>query len=99
MSWINLPEILTPQSKIIDISTTHANNDPTGPVTGGHMLIQGTMARVQAIDRKTDPVICREVRAQENYVSPVHFRGFDISGLQFGRYYALLIGICTDDPN
>lgn len=96
---MDLPAILTPQSEIIGISTTCGGSDPTGPVTGGHILIQGSMGRVQIIDHKTWPILCREDEVKETYKGPVNFRGFDVSGLQFGQYYVLLLGTYTTDPN
>ncbi|KAF5588648.1 hypothetical protein FPANT_6566 [Fusarium pseudoanthophilum] len=89
----------TIELQIIDISTTLGGSDPTGPVAGGHMLIQGSMGRIQIISHKTWPILCREDDVQENYNGPVDFEGFDISDLQFGQYYVLLLGTCTDDPN
>ncbi|KAF5710968.1 heterokaryon incompatibility protein [Fusarium mundagurra] len=89
----------SPLQMIVDITTTRGSSDSTGPVAGGHMLIQGRMGRVEIIGHKTWPILCREDEVQENNNGPVHFEGFDISGLQFGQYYALLLGTCTDDPN
>ncbi|EXK30603.1 hypothetical protein FOMG_13387 [Fusarium oxysporum f. sp. melonis 26406] len=97
--WINPPRIFTPQSEIIDISTTRGGSDPTGPVIGGHILIKGSLGRVQVIDHKAGPILCREDEIKETYGGPVTFRGFDVSGLQFGLYYVLLLGTCTTDPD
>ncbi|KAH7205613.1 hypothetical protein BKA60DRAFT_611668 [Fusarium oxysporum] len=97
--WMDLPAILTPQSEIIDISTTRGGSDPTGPVIGGHILIKGSLGRVQIIDHKTGPILCREDEIKETYGGPVTFRGFDVSGLQFGLYYVLLLGTCKTDPD
>ncbi|EWY84139.1 hypothetical protein FOYG_13915 [Fusarium oxysporum NRRL 32931] len=96
---MDLPAILTPQSEIIDISTTRGGSDPTGPVIGGHILIKGSLGRVQIIDHKTGPILCREDEIKETYGGPVTFRGFDVSGLQFGLYYVLLLGTCKTDPD
>ncbi|KAH7154538.1 hypothetical protein DER46DRAFT_628387 [Fusarium sp. MPI-SDFR-AT-0072] len=97
--WINPPGIFTPQSEIIDISTTRGGSDPTGPVIGGHILLKGSMGRVQIIDHKTGPILCREDEIKETYGDLVIFHGFDASGLQFGLYYVLLPGTCTTDPD
>ncbi|ENH73390.1 hypothetical protein FOC1_g10008876 [Fusarium oxysporum f. sp. cubense race 1] len=58
--WTKQPGILTPHLEIIDISTTRGGSDPTGPVIGGHILIKGSLGRVQVIDHKTGPILCRE---------------------------------------
>ncbi|RKK12182.1 hypothetical protein BFJ66_g9208 [Fusarium oxysporum f. sp. cepae] len=97
--WTKQPGILTPHSEIIDISTTRGGSDPTGPVIGGHILIKGSLGRVQVIDHKTGPILCREDEIKETYGGPVTFRGFDVSGLQFGLYYVLLLGTCITDPD
>ncbi|QKD61041.2 uncharacterized protein FOBCDRAFT_244617 [Fusarium oxysporum Fo47] len=97
--WTKQPGILTPHSEIIDISTTRGGSGPTGPVIGGHILIKGSLGRVQVIDHKTGPILCREDEIKETYGGPVTFRGFDVSGLQFGLYYVLLLGTCTTDPD
>ncbi|KAF9765901.1 hypothetical protein IL306_001747 [Fusarium sp. DS 682] len=71
-------EIFTPGPDIIDASATLDGDDPTGPVTGGHLLITGSMARVKSIDYELPPSLCRE---DEMKVSPnrVHFHT-DVSG-------------------
>ncbi|CZR44065.1 uncharacterized protein FPRO_13859 [Fusarium proliferatum ET1] len=96
--WSNAPAIFTPQSEIIDISTTRGSSDPTGPVTRGHILIKGNMGRVQIIDHESRPVLRREDDVTESYRRYVTFRGFDVSGLQFGLYYVLLLGTETIQP-
>ncbi|KAI1042057.1 hypothetical protein LB505_007223 [Fusarium chuoi] len=83
--WSNAPAIFTPQSEIIDISTTRGSSDPTGLVTGGHILIKGNMGRVQIFDHESGPFLRREDDAKESYKRHVTFRGLDVSGLQFGR--------------
>ncbi|KAF5544825.1 heterokaryon incompatibility protein [Fusarium phyllophilum] len=97
--WINPPGYFTPHSKIIDISTTPSSSDPTGPVTGGYILIQGTMGRVQIIDHKTGLVLHREDNVKEAYKRHVTIRGFDVRGLKFGLYYVLHLGTYTIQPN
>ncbi|KAI1014507.1 hypothetical protein LB504_012176 [Fusarium proliferatum] len=96
---VDMPGIFTPQSEILDISTTRGGSDPTGPVTGGHVLIKGNMGRVQIIDHKRAPVLCREddIKGADN--RRVIFRGFDVSGLQFGLYYILHLGTFTLQPS
>ncbi|KAF4502395.1 hypothetical protein FAGAP_1365 [Fusarium agapanthi] len=78
------PGIFTPRAEIIDISTTRGGSNPTGPATGGHILVQGDMGRVLIIDHKTGPSLRREDDVKETYKRHVTFRGFDVSGLQFG---------------
>ncbi|TXC02246.1 hypothetical protein FocTR4_00014877 [Fusarium oxysporum f. sp. cubense] len=56
------------------------------------------MGRVQIINHKTWPILCREDEVKETYKGPVNLRGFDVSGLQFGQYYVLLLGTYTTDP-
>lgn len=97
--WSNAPGIFTPQSEIIDISTTRGSSDPAGSVTGGHILIKGNMGRVQIIDRDSRPVLRREDDVTESYRRYVTFRGFDVSGLQFGLYYVLHLGIDAIQPS
>ncbi|KAF5553601.1 heterokaryon incompatibility protein [Fusarium napiforme] len=85
--WTNPPGYFTPHLDIIDISTTPSGSDPTGPVTGGHILIQGNMGRVQIVDHKAGLVLRREDDVKEISKRHVTIRGFDVSGLQCGLYY------------
>ncbi|KAF5630122.1 heterokaryon incompatibility protein [Fusarium sp. NRRL 52700] len=98
ISWFKMPEIFTPQSEIIDISTTSSASDPTGQVTGGHMLIKGNMGRVQITNSKMGPVLRREGDVTESYKRHITIRGFDVSDLKFGLYYVLRLGTYTIEP-
>ncbi|KAF5641437.1 heterokaryon incompatibility protein [Fusarium tjaetaba] len=97
--WANPPGYFTPHSEIIDISTTPSGSDPTGPVTCGHILIQGNMGRVQIVDHKAGLVLRREDDVKEISKRHVTIRRFDVNGLQCGLYYVLHLGIYIIQPN